>query len=423
MVASSIPVEILFGIYLGVLTGIVPALIAGALGFAFKYVTDVSIPGFGIVALALTIAGVNGGVLALADPAIVEAENNVALLVAIVVVLMLTLYAHAQGDKLGAAVPRRFTLQSIAERTLSTDVVELVGGRGQVRVRVAGDVDDLEGYPPLSADLRTAIRDGEWTFPADLPLGDLETRLADRLREDYDLADVSVRLDERGRATVAAAPPVGGLSKRVPDGRRAVSVDALLPTGLAPGDEVRVLAGDGPVPGLVLGVRAAGADGDGEGGAPGPTAGDGVATDGGAEAEPGTGSGAPATPVRSATGGEGRVTLAVERRAAETVLRATAPRVVVEARGTRREFELATLLRRAGQRVRRVTVREGGPLDGASVRAVGVRETYGVGVLATKRENERWRFEPDEAAELAAGTELFVAGEREALDAFEEVAA
>ncbi|MFC6724309.1 potassium transporter TrkA, partial [Halobium palmae] len=125
MFASSFPVEVLFGIYLGVLTGVLPALIAGALGFAFKYFTDVSIPGFGVVVLALAVAGVNGGLLALADNQILNAEHSVALVVAILVVLMLTLYAHAQGDKLGSTAPRRLTLQSLAERTLSTDVVEL----------------------------------------------------------------------------------------------------------------------------------------------------------------------------------------------------------------------------------------------------------------------------------------------------------
>jgi len=57
----SLPVEIVFGIYLGIITGIVPALVAGVLGFVFKYVTDVTIPGLGVVVLALAIAGINGG--------------------------------------------------------------------------------------------------------------------------------------------------------------------------------------------------------------------------------------------------------------------------------------------------------------------------------------------------------------------------
>jgi len=53
---TSVPVEVLFGPYLGVLTGIVPALVAWALGFASKHVTGVTVPAFGVVALGVGAA-------------------------------------------------------------------------------------------------------------------------------------------------------------------------------------------------------------------------------------------------------------------------------------------------------------------------------------------------------------------------------
>jgi len=62
---ASLPVEVLFGIYLGLLTGIVPAFVSGALGFAFKYLTGVTLPGLGVVVLAVAIAGINGGLMGL----------------------------------------------------------------------------------------------------------------------------------------------------------------------------------------------------------------------------------------------------------------------------------------------------------------------------------------------------------------------
>lgn len=58
---ASFPVEVLPGLYLGILTGIIPALVAWAFGFAFEYVTGVTVPAFGVVVLAVAIAGVNGG--------------------------------------------------------------------------------------------------------------------------------------------------------------------------------------------------------------------------------------------------------------------------------------------------------------------------------------------------------------------------
>ena len=399
---ASLPVEILFGLYLGLLTGIIPALVAGVLGFIFKYVTNVTIPGLGVVVLSLAIAGANGGLMALYDPTLVGSGER--FIVAILVVLMLSLYAHSQGDKLGGSVPRRLSLRKLTERTLNTDVVELVGGRGQVRVTVSGEVGDIEGYPALPADLRASIRDGEWTFPADVPLIELENRFADRLRSEFDLADVSVRLDEDARATVSAAPPIGALSKRVPAGRRAVSVTALLPTGLAAGDEVEVVADGRTVSGTVVSAKT------GEKAA--------AATDGGTDVAP-----APPVQTPTVTGGEGRVTLVVSRADAEFLLGVSSvDRLVVDSRGVRREFELISLLRRSGRRFRKLTVAEGGALDGVTLGEASVRDSYAVAVLAVRHDGS-WRITPRGSQAVDAGDDLFAIGTREALDAFAEAVA
>ncbi|MDB2238042.1 potassium channel family protein [Halorubrum ezzemoulense] len=420
----SLPVEIVFGVYLGVITGIVPALVAGTLGFVFKYVTDVTIPGLGVVVLSLAIAGVNGGLLALNDETIRSSERAPAILTAIVVVLMISLYAHAQGDRLGASAPKRISLKQLRDRTLSTDVIELVGGRGRVSVEVAGEVTDIEGYPPLPADTRAAILDGDWTFPADLPLAELEDRFAERLRTEFDLADVSVRIDEQARATVSAAPPTGALSKRVPAGKRAVSVSALVPTGIARGDVVRVITPDIDVEGAVIAAQSSGKPEPGAGAASTvvPPAGDDAdsedfRTDGGETDVPSP----PAATAPTTTGGEGRVTLAVDRSEATDLLRADRGRVLVLSRGTRREYELTALLRRAGKRFRKVTVAAGGPLDGHTIGEAEVREAYDVAVLAARHDS--WRVAPDGTQPLSAGDDLFVVGSRDALDRFAEVAA
>ena len=432
----SLPVEIVFGIYLGIITGILPALVAGVLGFVFKYVTGVTIPGLGVVVLALAIAGINGGLLALNDQTIRSSERAPAILTAIVVILMISLYAHAQGDKLGATVPKRLSLKQLRDRTLSTDVVELVGGRGRVTVEVAGEVNDMEGYPPLPTETRRAIVDGEWTFPADLPLVELEDRFAERLRTELDLADVAVRIDERANATVAAAPPTGALSKRVPQGKRAVSVPALVPTGVARGDVGRGLASALSVDGTVLAARTSGKPepgaakptGGGQSGGGGSETertdagprGDGDARTDGGEASADAPPTPPASSAPTTTGGEGRVTVAVDRSETTALLRAGRGRVLVLSRGTRREYELTTLLRRAGKRFRKVSVVPGGPLDGHTIGEVSVRETYDVAVLAAR--HDAWTIAPTGSQLLSAEDELFVVGGRDALDRFTEAA-
>lgn len=407
----ALPVEILYGIYLGLLTGILPALVAWSLGFVFRYFTGVTVPGFAVVVLGLAIAGVNGGFLGLLDETI---RNSPRLITATLVVLMVTLYAHNQGDRMGATFPRRLSLRSLRERTLSRDVVDRVGGLWEAEVTVAGPVDDLEGYPPLPPELRAELADETWTFPADLPLSELETRLADRLRAAHDLAAVSVHIDERARASIAAAPPSGALSKRVPPGERAVSVRALLPTGMARGDEVTLRTPSFSVEGTVLGART---DGGGERAAT-PE----VETDGG----PGAATDDEAPPVQPAApttdGGEGRVTVAVDERDAERLLGVDRARVVVRSRGSRREFELVSLLRRAGKRFRKLTVREDGALDGV---ALADADLDGVAVLGVRHApaegRPSWVLAPGGDERLSAGDELFAVGTTAALERLREV--
>jgi hypothetical protein len=403
----ALPVEILLGIYLGLLVGVIPALIAWALGFGFKYITDVTLPGFGVSILAIALAGVNGGLLALADKSITQNPNAPRILTAILVVGMLALYAHSKGDQMGATLPRRLSLTSLGKRTLSLDLADLVGG-DEVRVRVVGEVADMEGYPPLPDDLRSDIRNAEPTFPADLDLAELETRLTERLRSEFDLGDAAVTIDERGRATVAAAPPFSGLSKRIGEGRHAVSVTGLVPTGLARGDEVTVITPDAQVRGTVVSAHT----GDDDQPAIEPPS---------ADDHPDDGAG---PPVRAPTtrGGEGRLTVAVTRTDVQPLLRAGSVKIVVESRGTRREYEVVSLLRRADRRFRRLTVRPGSALDGESLGTAWLRDRYGVSVFAV-RKTEGWRLAPAGGTTLAAGDELYAVGERSQLESFGEALA
>lgn len=416
MPASSFPVQVLLGVYLGLLTGIVPALVAWGLGFLFKYFTGVTIPGFGVVVLALAIAGVNGGLLALADPNIAGSANETALLVGIVVILMLSLYAHAKGDAMGTSMPKRLTLRKLTERTISSDGIELAGGRGQVRVTVTGDVADMEGYPALPADLRASIREFSETFPAELPLVELESLVTAQLHTEFDLADATVRLDEQGRATVAAAPPVGSVSKRVPAGKWAVSLSGLVPTGMARGDEVTVVTDGGEYGGTVVAASSTADPGESRG----ETESD-ADPDGGSEEE--TPAPTPASTSPTTTGGVGRVTVALDRSDATAALGSELRRLVVRSRGTRREFELVSLLRRAGRRFRRLTVREGSVLDGRSLREATVRDEYGVAVLAV-RGTAGWSVAPSGRVRPAAGDDLIAVGTPDELSRFvEEVGA
>lgn len=399
---AALPIDILLGIYLGILTGIIPAIVAWGLGFIFKYFTGVTVPALAVVVLAVAIAGVNGGLLAIIDPTVTTAPNAEMLITSILIVMMMALYAHSQGDKLGAAFPKHISFRKLRQQTLSVDVADLVGGK--VRITVLGQVDDIEGYPPLSEEIRTTIQEGSWTFPADIPLSELETRLANTLRTEYDLADVSVQIDEQGRAAVAAAPPTSGVSKRVPPGKRAVSIHALVPTGLARGDEVSIITDGETFNGTVVSLQSTVPKS--------PT----IETDGATAVTE-----AASQPLRpSADGGDGRITVAVERTEAERLININRGHVIVQARGTRREFELLSLLRRTGKRLRRLTVRDVTELPGPTIGDAAIRDTFGVGILAI-RSGDGWTLAPRGSTPISVDDELFLVGRRDDLDRFEEV--
>lgn len=391
----SLVVDVLLGIYLGLLAGIVPALIAGFLGFLFKYITGVSIPAFAVIVMAAATAGVNGGLMGLLDD---QVTRSPAFIVAILVVLMLAIYAHSQGDKLGAELPKRFSLRKLRAQTLSADVIQFVGGIGEVTIQPTA-VMDLEGYPSLSEELREELHGRTWTFPADLPLRELETRLEDRLKTEYQLADVTVAIDDQGQARINAAPPLSGLSRIVPAGHRAVSLSTVLPTGLARGDKVTIRTEKLTTEGTVVSAHTNGSSdtaGDGDDRARRPTT----------------------------TGGEGRITLSVAKTDAEQLLHAERGQIVVNSRGSRREFELLSLLRQAGKRFEKVTIKRGSSLTASPTSSPKLREEYGIGILAIRRGERdsagltRWEFSPQGLLNLTAGDEMFVIGTRQTLDQF-----
>jgi hypothetical protein len=213
-----------------------------------------------------------------------------------------------------------------------------------------------------------------------------------------------VTVDERGKATVVAAPPFSGLSKRVEDGRHAVSVSGLIPTGLARGDEVTVITPDAQVRGTVVSAKTS----DKKEAPPDVKA---VTADEPDDDLP--------APVRAPTtdGGEGRLTVAVTRTDVQPLLRAAETKVVVESRGTRREYEVVSMLRRADRQFKRIDVRGGSSLDGVRLGTARIQEKFGLSVLAA-RTSEGWEIAPRGETTIEAGDELFAVGRRTELDEF-----
>lgn len=406
---SELIVEVSLGLYLGLLAGIFPALVSFGLGFGFKYLTGVSIPGLGVVVLAGGLAGISGGLLGLLDENVAQSTTGVA---AILIVLMLSLWAHSQGDKLGGSVPRRLTLSRLRGTDFSTEFLDRVDTYGQIKITPV-TVEDITGYPPLSEETRQAILSQTWKFPVGLSVTELESRVAEKLTEAYSLADVTVAIDSEGTAEVTAAPETAGLSRRIPDGTRAVSIRTLLPTGLAIGDQATLSLAEGTVSGPVISAKTDGVAPESETPPPDPE----VETDGGEETEPERPPQAPTT-----SGGYGSVTLALPPEEARRVIREDVAKLTVNSRGTSREYEAVDVLERGDNQFHLVTVAPGTPIDGVTLADATVRETFGVAVLAVRQKAGRLVAPPRSTA-VSAGDELLVAGPADAIAEFREATA
>ncbi|OLZ40320.1 hypothetical protein A6E15_04675 [Natrinema saccharevitans] len=383
-----ITTELVVGVAFGFVVGVGPAIAVGVLA------AGISIRGRHLslplgVAVAGGLAGCNGYLVGLFEggmgPLRVPRIGAAALVVA-----LLAVFAASQGERVASELPIGTDRPTVRTRSLSAAAIDAVDAMGQVQIRTTGDVRDIDGYPPLSPDVRAAIEADAWRLPADLPLSALESRLATRLRTEYDLTAASVSVDGRGRATVAAAPPTDGDAASVPDGWRAVSVSGPSPPGLEPGTTVEVSARDASTAGTVLSVdrdarseRVAGAD--------------------------------------DSVDKYGAVTLAVPATDAAPLLAADRVRIAVPAAGHDPEREAIARLERAGYVVRHVS---GGaiastleaaetddpihPVVASSPADADVIETAGAKPVADRN---RWQLDPDPEG-LEKRESVFVAGEK-----------
>lgn len=432
-VVPTIPTELFVGSAYGLAAGTLAAIGVGLAAIATRTATDQilspvvgSTAGFVVGGLVCTWLGlIDAGAFVALDLAAL-APQAPRLLIAGGVVCLLSAYATSLGTRIGADLPRSTELATERGEPLAADAVDAVDALGQVTIRPSGEIVPVEGYPPLPPALDRPLATGSWRLPADLPLSALESRLERRLRTQYDLAAVSVSIDRRGRATIAAAPPASGVAGDVPEGWRAISVATAIPTGLAPGDEVDVLTTADTVSGTVLAVDAA------EGPSTGP---DDRSTT--ANAARVASAGDRPRGESASTGGVGRVTVCVPAAAAAPLLHATGVRLVVRGGAPSPDAAALSMLERAGSVVRHLTLGpsaidaiESGELEllavavdaGDDAEATGEASTAQVATTGEAAGASAWRFPPIEA-DLEPGVEAFVAGDPSTIESLTAPAA
>lgn len=367
---TTLPGDVLLGIGFGAIIGLSGALLAAVAAIYFVLEGENEPP------LKYRIAALFGfGLLNAFLVGIVTADIGVLVRVpaAVSIVLVFGLFGYSQGATFARNLPETTGRPTERARHLSGEAVDSVDGRGVVTIQPTGEIGDVAGYPALSRQLREELSSQTWRFPADLPLSELEARLEDTLRTRFDLAAVRVTVDPRGLATIEAAPPAEGLSQRIPEGWRAITVEALLPDGLVPGDEVRLRTGSETTTGLVLGTDTDASHESGDstasrqraGGPSDPTTaapGNQSSTNGQSTPEQPTKSvdkpGGDNSTGHGAVGGYGRLTVAVDTAAAGTLLEATTVQVAAIASTTQDDVAAFALFGEVNMTVRHLTLEE-----------------------------------------------------------------
>ena len=349
---GDIPHESLVGVSSGLTLGFVSALLVGLVTVVSGVVRKRAVPiavGAVLVIWLTLVAGRSVGLFS------VGTTSQVPRIVTLSIVAgLLGIVATSQGNRIATELPLDRTVPMVRGQALSPTAVDAVDAMGQVTIRPIGAIREFDGYPPLSPPIRRAIEEEAWRFPADLQLAELERRLELRLRKVYGVTQVDVSIDDRGLATIAAAPSTSGVATGLSPGTRAVTVSGILPTGIDPGDEVSIWTTGSEVYGEVLAVGERGID---------------PLEESDLELTGDTRSAITETDIDSGTGW---LTVAVPTAQVGAVLDVNTPRIAVRPSGENREYEAIALLERAGRRVTEVEHPENEPFESDETLAISV---------------------------------------------------
>ena len=145
----------------------------------------------------------------------------------------------------GRRLGDRLALESsvlAGSRWVEGEVSPLVRAVGRViAVELPATIDEIEGYDPVRDELRESLAGTTMLFPRGLTVDELRERLAERLKEDYDIGHVDVDLTADGTVEyLAIGRRAAGLGPTLPPGHVAVALRADPAPDASPGDAVEL---------------------------------------------------------------------------------------------------------------------------------------------------------------------------------------
>jgi hypothetical protein len=232
--------------------GVGAAIVSAVAALGYRWYTKLRLPlwlsvllGLSVVALALNTVGVFTDLLS-GQTGIFSPERIVFNVVALGVGAAAAPVGRLVGDRIATDV-----FAVAGARELDVEVSRIVRSVGRITdVTLPEDVDDIEdmeGYDPVSPATKEALAGKTLIFPRRLSVADLRDRLATRLQDDYDVGHVDVELAPDGTVEyLALGSRATGIGPTLAPGTVAVAVRADPANAASPGDRVQVWQAGGP---------------------------------------------------------------------------------------------------------------------------------------------------------------------------------
>ena len=280
-------------------------------------------------------------------------------------VFVVAAVASYAGNLIGDRLAREFALASAGE--FEEDVGRLVRAVGRaIVVTLPDEIDDIEGYDPVTEETKTELAGKSFVFPRGLTVKELRERLITRLRQDHGVGHVGVDLTRDGIVEyLALGKRAAGLGPTLAPGTAATAITADPPHAASAGDTVQVWSTAPERTRLLTAELRATVD--------------------------------------------DVVTLATDLADADRLDPEERYRLVTLPSEVRVDREFASLLRNADETMDVVTIAEASPLAGAPVGSLDLA------VLARRPAGESIEAIPPRSTVISAGDQIYALGRPEAL--------
>ena len=227
-----------------VVLGLTAGIVAAVVGFLTRAYSREASPealnvlvGLGAIAVWLNLTGSLGNFLE-GEARLVTASSVAVNVVSLTAGAFTSLYGGKLGDR--AAVE----LSTISKASYDGEVTKMVRSVGRtvtVEIPSADAIDDIDCYDPVTEDTKEKLAGRRLLFPRGVTVAELRERVAERLKEDYEVGYVDLELTRDGDVEfLGLGRSASGIGPTLPPGKRAVAVRADPAHSSGPGDSVQI---------------------------------------------------------------------------------------------------------------------------------------------------------------------------------------